>query len=504
MKRFTLFVLVGLLGLGSLVSADSYSPSNVNIDGSCDWYVKEYSDSLGEVIRTIPIYPPGTNNAFTGATVVGDTLFIIKNVVGPLCYFQKFNLVTGDTIGLIPMPFSGYCMGAAYDGSGIWVAQFYPTSTLYKIGLDGSQLAQITPSFGDYSGRALGVEGDNIWVGGNAAQNDTKLFKINAAGTILEEYVTSSMVGWYMDGVLNTEAPANSNIYVVDNIGMLIKRLSISGGAVTVTEQFYTPVIANDVCEGLAHDGEYLWHNAASSLQGLIWCIDDGITGGPNVVVDLTPTSPPVVIPAGGGSFGFTAQLANNEATPMTFDAWIDVTLPNGATYGPILNRNLTTPAGAQISRTLTQVVPGAAPPGTYSYNGYVGLFPNEVWDSDNFEFTKTGADGSGGLEGWNLTGWEGESLTVSALPTEFSLSQNYPNPFNPTTQISFALPKASEVSLKVYNTLGKLVEVVVEGYMPAGVHTVTLSGENLSSGIYLYSIQAGEYRMVKKMTFLK
>jgi hypothetical protein len=89
-------------------------------------------------------------------------------------------------------------------------------------------------------------------------------------------------------------------------------------------------------------------------------------------------------------------------------------------------------------------------------------------------------------------------------LPTSYSLSQNYPNPFNPTTNINFSVAKASNVKLIIYNILGQRVATLINGYMSAGTYTYRFDASNLASGIYLYSLEAGSYRMNKKMVLLK
>ena len=94
-------------------------------------------------------------------------------------------------------------------------------------------------------------------------------------------------------------------------------------------------------------------------------------------------------------------------------------------------------------------------------------------------------------------------------LPTSFSLMQNYPNPFNPSTQISFALPRQSEVNLAVYDLLGRQVKILASGRMNAGVHTVVWdgtdqTGKTVTSGVYFYSIKAGDNTEIRRMVLMK
>lgn len=96
-----------------------------------------------------------------------------------------------------------------------------------------------------------------------------------------------------------------------------------------------------------------------------------------------------------------------------------------------------------------------------------------------------------------------------SVTPSEFSLDQNYPNPFNPSTNISFAVPVKSNVTLEVYNLIGQKVMDLVQGEFEAGKHSVQLNGSSMASGIYLFKLTAvGEngslFSSSKKMTLLK
>ena len=85
-----------------------------------------------------------------------------------------------------------------------------------------------------------------------------------------------------------------------------------------------------------------------------------------------------------------------------------------------------------------------------------------------------------------------------------FNLFQNYPNPFNPTTTLSYQLPKASNVVLKVYDVLGKEVAELVNENKSAGIYSVNFNASNLPSGLYFYKIQTGDFTEVRKMLLMK
>jgi hypothetical protein len=91
-----------------------------------------------------------------------------------------------------------------------------------------------------------------------------------------------------------------------------------------------------------------------------------------------------------------------------------------------------------------------------------------------------------------------------SNIPKDFSLYQNYPNPFNPVTQIKFDIPKSGFVSIKVYNLLGVEVATLLSEEKTAGSYMIPYNASALSSGIYFYKIQSGNFSEVKKMTLIK
>lgn len=90
-------------------------------------------------------------------------------------------------------------------------------------------------------------------------------------------------------------------------------------------------------------------------------------------------------------------------------------------------------------------------------------------------------------------------------LPEQIKLNQNYPNPFNPQTNIQFALPKQSVVSLEIFDILGRKVATLIDGQSKqAGYHTINFEGTHLSSGIYLYRLQTDQNALYKTMSLIK
>ena len=93
----------------------------------------------------------------------------------------------------------------------------------------------------------------------------------------------------------------------------------------------------------------------------------------------------------------------------------------------------------------------------------------------------------------------------VSEIPNHFDLRQNYPNPFNPMTTIRFDLPDDRQVRVEVFAIDGRRVATLVDDALPAGYHEVIWNaGSEVASGVYFYSIQAGDFTETKKMLLLK
>jgi len=88
--------------------------------------------------------------------------------------------------------------------------------------------------------------------------------------------------------------------------------------------------------------------------------------------------------------------------------------------------------------------------------------------------------------------------------PYSYKLDQNYPNPFNPKTLIEYNISKDANTSIKVYNLLGQLLEILVNSYQKAGEYKVIFNGEIYPSGVYFYKLESGDFVETRKMVLIK
>ena len=192
----------------------------------------------------------------------------------------------------------------------------------------------------------------------------------------------------------------------------------------------------------------------------------------------------------------------------------------------------------AGAGATALAAVPGTGTPGAGTYDFMIFVVPNGdgtntvhaelVKDDDSYVYRVTAVDAAGVTDRFNAVVFatnnssttsmfveavyvNKEAMTVSKevektdIPAVFALDQNYPNPFNPSTNIRFSLPQASNVTLAVYDMLGRKVATLINGeQMNAAYHTVKFDASALASGMYIYRIEAGSFVSTKKMMLIK
>ncbi len=230
----------------------------------------------------------------------------------------------------------------------------------------------------------------------------------------------------------------------------------------------------------------------------------------PNFAVILTYVAGSPVPPSGGNLI-FDAYFSNNSGASQDFDAWLAVEYEGGAPTTIVLRSFTNYQAGWAVNRpAMFFPVPGGYPAGNYTLNLRIGSEPNPVWAEDGFPFEKLGSSGDGSVFVPFVPGGmpdifgEIDKSAGVLVPTEFATLEFYPNPFNPVTVASFSIPVTSYVNLAIYDVSGRQVAELVNGYRDAGSHEVNFDGSNLSSGVYVYHLTAGEFSGTGKMVLLK
>lgn len=252
------------------------------------------------------------------------------------------------------------------------------------------------------------------------------------------------------------------------------------------------------------------WNNAMSIVGSNIWfgtnntrvyhSTNGGVTG------SWTPGTTTGNVSTYGVWFG-TATNGMTVGTIVQVSTNGGTTWTNGGAPGGTGNETSVGGAGSNFWLTRGNNVYGSTDFGTtWAGAGYTGT--QALWGTS----ITTGTNGC--LTGWSvgaggtvvkLTGTPvGITNNNNEIPKVYSLEQNYPNPFNPTTKITYALPKAGNVELRIYDMLGREVSTLVNEFTSAGKHTVEFNANNLASGVYFYKIISGDFKDTKKMMLVK
>ena len=150
------------------------------------------------------------------------------------------------------------------------------------------------------------------------------------------------------------------------------------------------------------------------------------------------------------------------------------------------------------LKKTVLDAGGGTASSASYQVKDAIGQ-PGLVGTMTSDSYQASAGFFAGSLE---VTGIE--DMEISEKPKSFQLYQNYPNPFNPETTIQFDVKDPCEVSLVIYDLLGRQLTVLVKDHYNPGAYTVTFNASSVPSGIYIYRIQMGEYQSVQKMILLE
>ncbi len=204
---------------------------------------------------------------------------------------------------------------------------------------------------------------------------------------------------------------------------------------------------------------------------------------------------------------GVAADLIENAVTYLFRDIIpVELTAFNALVAGNNVNLNWSTAtelnnSGFEIQRKSEN--------SSWSNAGFVAGFGTTT-ESKSYSFTDNNLavgnytyrlkqiDFNGGYEYSNEI-----NVDVNA-PLTYNLEQNYPNPFNPSTLIKYSVAKDGFVNVSIFNLLGEKVATLVNGNMKAGSYELNFNASQLSSGVYFYSIEAGDFKAVRKMMLMK
>ncbi len=230
--------------------------------------------------------------------------------------------------------------------------------------------------------------------------------------------------------------------------------------------------------------GSVLKYTRPDEFSGFSATPDTVLRGIRSEVFDLHPVSNYLWV--GSGSLNDVPSAPYQPQTWYAFDP-ADLGTENEA---PIDSINWV--AGADIAGGFDNARPRGLDFSADGKTAYISVFSGIDTDVDVQKFTTEQVFTSN------------ENERVSGVPEGFRLDQNYPNPFNPSTNIQFAINEPGQVTLKVYDLMGREVASLVNSRLSAGEHTVTFEASNLSSGVYMYVLQTSNVRLTNRMTLIK
>ncbi len=429
---------------------------------------------------------------------------MIAQVDGIVCLSQLYVSI-GDS-ATVQQPFA---TKLSFDGDTMWsrrVLDHLENSDIERVIQLENRLALLV-RIGDYEDHAYGIElldsdfeleteialPDSVsWqdiasnqnsefaVVGNwqGTHSDGRIIQFDPTGSIILDFtfgdnnLSETYVGIAIDEDRNVVAAGYADL---DNMYLYVKRLDADGN-----EMWSHGPTSRGAYDGVLRsgDGGYVLRGYAGSG------FDDAIISKVTDAGDSLWTMyfdgelcnnayPSDIIPASGGGF-FVCGMACSFSSPwiMKIDDAGDIVFNRCCWGQSILSDQIT----CAVEFSEGSLFLGGRSSEDVSWSAYLVRFAEDV-SSD-----------------------AGEILVTTSI----ALHPNYPNPFNATTEITFDLPRALQTSLKVYDVLGREVAELAGGVMGAGSHTIIYDASGLSSGVYFYRLEAGEFGETRKMVFLK
>ncbi|KAB2879117.1 T9SS type A sorting domain-containing protein [bacterium] len=345
----------------------------------------------------------------------------------------------------------------------------------------------------------------DVTTNNNYSENHADL-KVNLSG-----YTNATLSFWWKD--FGDENHTNDGVYFSSNGGSTFTKVYtfLPASYSTVYTQFTLDIDALCASNGLTMTSTFVirfqqYDNYVIATDGMSF--DDisvtGTTGGPTPPITAESEDNGASTSA-DGPVG-TGVAVSGSVSSTTDNDWYYFDVSTAGNVGVTLA--ITGSADLDwymYNSALTEVARGYTVnnPETGNYTAGVGRYYVKVngYSGATAAYTLTL---SGGLAQVARGGQKGQ-----VVPAKLTLDQNYPNPFNPTTSIRFGIPKESHVSLKIYNILGQEIRSLINENRKAGNYDQLWDGRNqfgaaVSSGIYIYRLQAGNEIITRKMNFLK
>ena len=323
----------------------------------------------------------------------------------------------------------------------------------------------------------------------NAKLNDNIFYDVYATGESKAEYTG----GW--DEIAPPRLPSIFYFNTLDSNSAAL----LLGHAITGQADYDAAEAARNV---EIKNNAYFW---SAGLTDFWTAWNDTVTVGDSIITPVFMNDESMAMFNNKTKWPGFAQSGNQSADPG-FGPTIEKTLDPGAD----------TSYGVGLLKWLAAVRSGAGTTEYYSYQKTrVGTAADwtPTWplpESQDLKYSNTtlmnsSSDGKPLGDPYWFNGITGVANTTASLPDKFSLSEAYPNPFNPSTNIKFTISKAGNVSLKVYNTLGQLVQTLVNNqYKQPGDYSLRIDMSRFASGVYLYRLEEGNNAITKKMVLLK
>lgn len=445
--------------------------------------------------RTYGIYGVATT---AGAA---DSLRVINCEIGSSVSAFYFGIYKPDG-GTLPtgagLVISGNVVYAQHKGISVWGSSGVAS-------IDANTLSVIGHPTGTYVHSSLNGIYLETWLGTvNISNNKIVTLKAKA----VSQTALRPLYGIIVYNVAGTGSPAGQTANIYNNF---ISDFSYTGDASTASSGIEGIAIdAGDQTVNVYYNTIYLNQTASNPTAGIRVYDDAGLSAHlkNNIIVNTVNHDSAYAV--------YCSPTANNCLKSSDYNnlfvagANANIGIYNAAKQKSLANWQAASGKDAQ-SKNLNPANPFGGPGQlTSATNLHWVSPPTTAWagtpipgyttdidgDARNATTPYMGADEAGPLTGVALTG--------EALPFTFGLEQNFPNPFNPGTVITYSVPVEGQVSLRVYDLLGRAVAILVDQRQAAGQHTVRFDGIGLSSGTYIYRLSSGDRTESRRMQLLK